>query len=211
MYSPTWFREERLEVLQDAVDKISFGTLVTAGGSGIKASHIPMLIDRTRGSQGTLFGHVARGNSQWRDSKAGEEGLAMFLGPNAYITPRWYKSKQETGKVVPTWNYITVHIRGPVRFFENQERLMDIVTKLTNHHEAYSKSPWRVTDALADYIRKELRSIVGFEMEITRIEGKWKLSQNRSQADRVGVRRGLVERGLSYDEEVSKELNSREE
>ena len=210
MYSPAWFREERLEVLQGAVDAIGFGTLVTAGRSGIMASHIPMLIDRTRGTRGTLFGHVARGNPQWRDSKPGEEGLAMFLGPDAYITPGWYRSRLETGRVVPTWNYVAVHVRGPVSFFEDQQRLMDVVTKLTEHHEAYSKNPWRVTDAPADYVAKELKSIVGFEMEITKIEGKWKLSQNRPQADRDGVRRGLVERGLPGDEEVSKEMDSRE-
>ena len=207
MYSPRWFREERLEVLQGAVDRISFGTLVTAGLSGIIASHIPMLIDRDQGSHGTLFGHLAKGNSQWKDSKPGEEGLAIFLGPDAYITPSWYESKKETGKVVPTWNYITVHVRGPVSFFEDAERLMDIVTKLTKHHEAYSKNPWQVADAPSDYIGRELKSIVGFEMEIARIEGKWKLSQNKPQGDRDGVRKGLAERGRPFDEAVSAEMN----
>jgi len=209
MYSPKWFREGRLKVLQDAVDSISFGTLVTSGRSGILASHIPMLVDRARGDRGTLFGHLARGNSQWRESEPGE-GLAMFLGSDAYITPAWYKSTLETGEVVPTWNYITVHVRGPVTFFDDDRRLLDVVTKLTNHHEAYSKEPWRVTEAPSDYIAKELKSIVGFEMEIAKIEGKWKLSQNRSQADREGVMAGLMERGLPGDGEVSREMQARE-
>ncbi len=209
MYSPTWFREERLEILQAAVDRISFGTLVTEGNSGILASHIPMLIDKERGSKGTLFGHLARGNSQWRDSKPGE-CLAMFLGPDAYITPSWYETRLETGRVVPTWDYIAVHVRGPVRFFDDQARLMDVVTKLTEHHEAYSKNPWRVGDAPPDYIEKELKSVVGFEMEVGVIEGKWKLSQNRTQADRDGAKAGLVERGLPYDGVVSKGIEAHE-
>ena len=211
MYSPTWFREERLEVLQDAIDRISFGTLVTRGDSQILASHLPMLVDRTRGPKGTLFGHMARGNSQWRESDEGAEGLAMFVGPDAYISPSWYKTRLETGKVVPTWNYIAVHVRGPVVFFDDSDRLASMVTKLTEHHEAYIKDPWRVGEAPPDYIEKELKSVVGFEIQIAGIEGKWKLSQNRSQADRDGARAGLEQRGMPYDSTVSKEMKAREE
>ena len=199
-----------MDVLQDEVDRISFGTMITVTKSGIMASHVPMLIDRSRGELGTVFGHVARGNSQWRDSSPGSQGLAVFLGPDAYISPNWYKTKEETGKVVPTWNYVAIHVRGPVTFFEDAERLRGIVTKLTEHHEAYSKKPWNVTDAPAAYVSGELRQIVGFEMPIVKIEGKWKLSQNRPEADRNSVMTHLLERDRLRDEEVSYEMKRRE-
>jgi transcriptional regulator len=153
-----------------------------------------MLIDRSKGDDGILLGHVARGNPQWRESSPGVEGLAVFLGPDTYISPRWYKTKEETGKVVPTWNYIAIHVRGPVTFFEEAARIREIVTKLTEHHEAYSKKPWKVTDAPPDYIDAELRQIVRFEMPVVRIEGKCKMSQNRPDADRNRVMTNLLER-----------------
>jgi transcriptional regulator len=209
LYNPRWFKEERVDVLRNEVDHISFGTLVTVNTSGISASHVPMLIDRSRGELGTLFGHVARGNSQWRDSPAGGQGLAIFLGPDAYVSPSWYPTKKETGKVVPTWNYVAIHVRGPVTFFEDIERIREIVTKLTKHHEAGSKKPWEVTDAPADYIDGELRSIVGFEMPIAKIEGKWKMSQNRPEGDRESVITNLMDRHKLRDEEVSREMKGR--
>jgi transcriptional regulator len=169
-----------------------------------------MLIDTSRGDRGTLFGHVARGNSQWRDSPSGSQGLAVFLGPDAYISPNWYKTKEETGKVVPTWNYVAIHVRGPVAFFEDAERLRGIVTKLTEHHEAYSTKPWKVADAQPDYVSQELKQIVGFEMPVVKIEGKWKMSQNRPDADRNSVMTNLLERDRPRDEEVSYEMKRRE-
>ena len=206
MYNPRWFKEERLEVLQDEVDRISFGTLVTLSKSGLLASHVPMLIDRMKGEQGTLFGHVARGNTQWRDSPVGGQGLATFLGPDAYISPSWYQTRKENGKVVPTWNYVAIHVRGPVTFFEETERIREIVTKLTKHHEKGSKTPWKIADAPANYIEGELGSIVGFEMPIVTIEGKWKLSQNRPEADHENVIANLRERDKLRDEEVAREM-----
>ena len=199
-----------MDVLQDEVDRISFGTMITVTKSGIMASHVPMLIDRSRGELGTVFGHVARGNSQWRDSSPGSQGLAVFLGPDAYISPNWYKTKEETGKVVPTWNYVAIHVRGPVTFFEDAERLRGIVTKLTEHHEAYSKKPWHVTDAPAAYVSGELKQIVGFEMPIVKIEGKWKLSQNQPPERREKVRRALRRQG-GKDAESIAELMERNE
>ena len=206
MYNPRWFKEENVETLQNEVNRLSFGTIITSTKSGIRASHVPMLIDRSRGERGTLFGHVARGNIQWRESSSGNEGLAVFLGPNAYISPSWYKTKQENGKVVPTWNYVAIHVRGSVPFFEGTERLREIVTKLTQHHEVDSKNPWAITDAPADYIEDELKQIVGFEMPIETIEGKWKMSQNRPDADREKVIINLLERDRLRDEEVSREV-----
>lgn len=210
MYTPRWFKEERLSVLHEAIEKIGFGTLVTSGRSGILASHLPMFMEKAKGPKGILVGHMARGNSQWRESKGEESGLAMFLGPNAYISPSWYQTRVETGEVVPTWNYIAVHVRGPVTFFDDKKRLLEIVIRLTEQHEAYSGDAWKVADAPAEYVEKELESVVGFEMPVDSIEGKWKLSQNRPPADREGARRGLVERGLPGDETVSNEMLARD-
>ncbi|HXW37654.1 MAG TPA: FMN-binding negative transcriptional regulator [Nitrososphaerales archaeon] len=206
MYNPRWFKEDRLKVLQEEVEKISFGTIVTQGAKGVMASHVPMLIDRSKGERGTLFGHIARGNSQWRDSASGGEGLAIFLGPDAYISPRWYESKKDDGKVVPTWNYVAIHVRGSVTFFEDPERLREAVTVLTRHHESASTEPWQVTDAPSAYIDGELKSIVGFEMPIKTIEGKWKMSQNRPEPDQRGVKTSLLERGGPRDAEVSERV-----
>jgi len=195
-----------VDILQDEVNRVSFGTIVTLAKTGILASHVPMLIDRSRGEFGTLFGHVARGNLQWRDSVPGGQGLAVFLGPDAYISPSWYKTKEETGKVVPTWNYIAIHVRGPVNWFEDTERIRGIVTNLTGHHEADSKKPWHVTDAPADYVDGELKQIVGFEMPVAKIEGKWKMSQNRPEEDRSRAATNLLERDRPKDREVSREI-----
>jgi transcriptional regulator len=207
MYNPRWFKEERVEVLQAEVERSGFGTLITNGKSGIVASHIPMLIDKARGEKGVLFGHIARGNQQWRETPPGSEGLAVFLGPDAYITPRWYAKTKEDGKVVPTWNYVTVHVRGPVTFFEDPKKLRQFVTELTKRHEAGAEEPWEVDKAPQEFIRGELRSIVGFEMPISSIEGKYKLSQNRSDADREGAKAGLKGRGGRKDLDVLDRMN----
>jgi transcriptional regulator len=209
LYNPRWFKEERVDLLQDEVNRLSFGTIITTTKGGILASHVPMLVDSTRGEFGTLFGHVARGNAQWRDSALGGQGLAVFLGPDAYISPSWYRTKVDTGKVVPTWNYIAIHVRGPVTFFEETERIRGIVTNLTEHHEADSSKPWKITDAPGNYIDEELRQIVGFEMPIVKIEGKWKMSQNRPEADQKNVIARLLERDRLRDKEVSTEMKRR--
>jgi len=172
---------------------------VISGSDGFEASHVPMLIDPEPTPYGTLRGHVARANSQWRNAEkkpaVGVQALVMFLGPNAYITPSWYATKKQTGKVVPTWNYTAVHAHGAVTFFEDRDRLLDIVTRLTKRHEGQRAAPWAVTDAPADYIATMLKAIVGFEMPIARLEGKWKLGQNRSAEDIAGVREGLQANG----------------
>ena len=166
-----------------------------------------MLIDPSNGNLGTLFGHVARGNPQWRESS--DEGLATFIGPDAYITPEWYATKKLDGKTVPTWNYIEVQARGPISFFDDPQRLLEIVTRLTNHHESASEKPWHVSDAPAEYIRSELKSIVGFEMRVSKLDGKWKLSQNRTAEDREGVKLGLAKRNRPGDVQVSREMGAR--
>jgi transcriptional regulator len=192
MYLPATFKEERVAVLHDAIRRIKVGTLVTLGSEGLEASHLPMLIDPEPAPFGTLFGHLARANPQWKRAATEPQVLVTFLGPNAYVTPSWYETKRETGKVVPTWNYIAIHAYGTPRFIQDRDELLGIVTRLTNTHEGERKQPWAVTDAPADYIDGMLKAIVGFALPLTRLEGKWKLSQNRSPADIAGVREGTA-------------------
>jgi transcriptional regulator len=185
MYVPDHFREDRPDVLQDAVRRIGFATLIT---TGMDANHLPMLLQ-----DGMLRGHVARANPVW---KAGDdEALAIFLGPHAYVSPGWYPSKAETGKVVPTWNYLTVHARGAIRWIQDADWLRAHVDALSDAHEAGRAEPWAVADAPTAYIDSLVRAIVGFEIAIETLEGKWKLSQNRSDPDREGVRDNLVRDG----------------
>jgi transcriptional regulator len=195
MYVPSQFREDRVPVLQDAIDAAGLATLVTVDAQGLDASHVPMLLDRSAGPLGTLYGHIARPNPQWRAAAPIFPALAIFLGPDAYVTPSWYATKQETGKVVPTWNYVAVHAHGPVKFFDDEERLLALVTKLTDAREARREHPWAVSDAPAEFIRAHLKGIVGFELPIAKLEGKWKMSQNRPPEDRAGVAQGLGREG----------------
>ena len=199
-----------MEVLQLEVNKISFGAIITIGPSGIMVSHVPMLLDPSRGRLGTLFGHLAKGNSQWRDSSVGGEGVATFMGPDAYVSPNWYPTKLVNGEQVPTWNYIEVQVRGPVAFFDDPKKLMAVVADLSDHHEADSQDPWRVSDAPTEYVGRQLKSIVGFEMQISGIEGKWKLSQNKTKEDRDGVKLGLAKRNRPGDTLVSREMQTHE-
>jgi transcriptional regulator len=185
MYVPDIFREDRKDVLHQAMRQIAFATLVT---KDLEANHLPMLLEGNM-----LRGHVARANPVW---KAGEgAALAIFLGPHAYVSPNWYPSKAETGKAVPTWNYITVHARGTIRWVQDADWLRAHVTALSNAHEAPRPEPWAVSDAPDSYIESMLRGIVGFELTIESLEGKYKLSQNRDDADRAGVREAFAREG----------------
>lgn len=204
LYNPAQFKQDDVGALHDAIRAHGFGTLVTLGADGLEASHVPMMIEPAPGPYGTLIGHVAKANPQWRSVRPDVAALAMFLGPNAYITPAWYPSKHEGGKVVPTWNYTAIHASGTLTFFEDPERLLRLVTRLTEHHEAGRAAPWKVTDAPADYVQGMLKGIVGFELAITRLEGKWKMSQNRPAADRTGVVEGLTREGGPTEAEVAK-------
>jgi transcriptional regulator len=189
VYIPPLFNEDRIDVLHDAIRRTGLATLVTLTADGLIASHVPMLLDPDPAPYGMLIGHVARPNPQARGAIG--EALAIFQGPEAYITPSWYATKRVNGKVVPTWNYVTIHAYGTVEFFDDRERLRDVVTRLTQREETPRAEPWAVTDAPADFIDGMLKGIVGFALPITRLEGKWKMSQNRPAEDRGGVVAGL--------------------
>lgn len=191
MYLPTTFRQEDLAELHAQIQANPFALLASTGSEGVQASHLPLLLEPQEGEFGTLYGHFARANPHWRELQHSAEALAVFSGAHAYVSPSWYPSKAEHGKVVPTWNYVAVHARGPLELIEEPERLLQIVTRLSAQHEAARPQPWAVSDAPRDYLDGMLRAIVGFALPIRRLEGKWKLSQNRSAADRAGVRDGL--------------------
>ena len=192
MYTPPAFVEDDPSALRQLIREARLSSLVTATAEGLIATPLPLILDENEGEHGVLYGHVARANPQWRLPAAGE-ALVIFSGPDAYVSPSWYASKREHGKVVPTWNYVAVHAYGQVEFFEDEGRLQDVVTRLTNLHEQPRAEPWAVTDAPAQFIRSQLKEIVGLRLPIARIEGKRKMSQNRPEADRVGVAEGLTE------------------
>jgi transcriptional regulator len=191
MYIPPAFREDDPAALQAIIRDARLASLVTATAGGLLATPMPLYLRPEEGPHGTLYGHVARANPQWGQASLGE-AMAIFQGPDAYITPAWYAGKQEHGKVVPTWNYVAVHAYGLAEFFDDEARLLEAVTRLTLRHESPRPQPWAVTDAPADFIRVQLRGIIGLRLPIARIEGKRKMSQNRSAADRAAVAAGLA-------------------
>jgi transcriptional regulator len=193
MYVPGHFEETRPEVLGRLIHDHPLAALVTLGRDGLSANHIPLELDPRPAPLGTLRGHVARANPVWRDFSRDVEVLAIFQGPQAYISPAWYETKKETGKVVPTYNYIVVHAYGPLRIVEDRAWLRALVERLTNRHEAARPEPWKVTDAPAGYIEQMLGAIIGVEIPLTRLVGKWKVSQNRPAVDRDGVVSALGE------------------
>ena len=207
MYMPSAFRQDDLAELHAQMQASPFALLTSAGAAGVQASHLPLLLEPGEGEFGTLYGHFARANQHWRDLQDGAEALTVFSGPDAYISPGWYPAKAEHGKVVPTWNYIAVHARGPVELIEEPERLLQIVSRLSDQHESGRERPWAVSDAPRDYLDSMLRAIVGFALPIRRLEGKWKLGQNRSAADQAGVRDGLAASPSPGDRELAARMS----
>jgi transcriptional regulator len=194
VYVPTHFEETRTDVLHALIRAHPLAALVTQTPDGLVANHLPFEIDPDPAPFGTLRGHMARANPQWR-TPSDAPALAIFQGPSAYVSPAWYATKQDTGRVVPTWNYAVVHAHGPLRVIHDRDWLREFVTRLTTRHEAARPDPWQVTDAPVDYIDTQLAAIVGIEMPIAQLEGKWKVSQNRPPADRAGVVEGLLREG----------------
>ena len=202
MYMPPAFRDDNQESLRATIRAARLANFITATADGPMATPLPLYLDESEGEHGVIYGHLAKANPQWRVPPLGD-ALAIFMGPDAYVTPTWYATKQETGKVVPTWNYVAVHASGPVEFFDDPVRLLDIVTRLTNLHEGERALPWAVSDAPPDFIQSQLRGIVGLRMPITRLEGKRKMSQNRSETDRARVAAGLAASERASDREVA--------
>jgi transcriptional regulator len=195
MYQPAHFSESRPEVLRELVRSHPFGLLVTQDDAGeLSADGVPFLLDDDpAGGPGILRAHVARANPLWQSARADRDSLVVFQGPQAYISPAWYPGKAEHGKVVPTWNYVLVQGRGRLRAIEDPAWLHAFVTRLTDRHEQPRPAPWAVSDAPADYVATMLKAIVGLELVLSELVGKWKVTQNRSAADRDGVARGLSE------------------
>jgi transcriptional regulator len=191
LYLPAHFDEKRTDVLHALMRARPLATLVTNCDSGLVANHIPMETVAEPPPHGSIRGHIARANPLWREYRAASEALAIFHGPQAYVSPSFYPSKQETGEVVPTWNYAVVHARGTLRFVEDTGWLRALVTRLTREHEAPRQVPWKIEDAPPPYVERMLSLIVGFEFSIASLTGKWKLSQNHSAANREGVAAGL--------------------
>jgi transcriptional regulator len=203
MYVPPAFREDDLATLHAMMRDTRLASFVTATDEGLVATPLPLFLVPEEGSRGTLYGHLARANPQWKLALRGD-AMALFTGKDAYVSPSWYAAKAEHGKVVPTWNYLAVHAYGPVEFFDDADRLLELVTRLTDLHEGSRAAPWAVRDAPEAFIRAQLRGIVGLRMPITRIEGKRKMSQNRSAEDRAGVAAGLAASDCPSDREVAR-------
>ena len=201
MYLPAHFEETRPEVLHALVHDHPLGLLVTRDAAGeLAANSVPCILDADpAGGPGILRAHVARANPLWRAARGDVDTLVVFQGEQAYISPAFYPSKAEHGKVVPTWNYVMVQARGRLRAVEDTDWLRAFVTRLTERHEAPRAQPWAVSDAPADYIATMLRAIVGIEIVLSSLTGKWKVSQNRSAPDREGVARGLADAGIRFE------------
>ena len=199
MYQPPHFREDRLDVQHALIRTHALGLLITAGPGGLQANNIPFLIDATASAQGTLRAHLARANPQMDELAAVSECLVVFQGPQHYISPSLYPTKQETHKVVPTWNYITVHAWGAPRVIDDADWLRAQVDALTQSQEQRRAAPWQVSDAPETFIASQLKGIVGIEIPIARIEGKWKVSQNRPAVDQAGVAAALRGAGANAE------------
>jgi transcriptional regulator len=191
MYVPDAFAEHRLSVLHAAIESCGLPIFVTTTPQGPDATHLPMMLAPDEGPFGTLHFHLARANPQWRTAANGP-ALVIFSGPDGYVSPSWYPAKAEHGRVVPTWNYVTVHASGIPDIYDDPDRLHALVTRLTEKHERDRATPWAVSDAPAAYVARQLRAIVGVALPIASLTGKWKLGQNRSAADQAGLRAGYA-------------------
>ncbi|MDD2059598.1 FMN-binding negative transcriptional regulator [Pseudomonas sp. GD03860] len=191
MFTPSSYKETDLDQLHHLIEQTRLAVLVTQDEQGLQASHLPLLLDRSQGSNGTLYGHFARANRQWQALENGAEALVVFAGPDAYVSAGYYPSKAQDPRTVPTWNYVAVHAWGKAQVFHDADHLLDIVRRLSDHHEQRQAKPWSVDEAPADYMAGMLKAIVGFALPINRLQGTRKLSQNRTTIDIEGVRTSL--------------------
>lgn len=203
MYIPEHFEETRIDVLQDLIRTHPLATLVTMSSIGINANHIPLHFTQVSGQYGTLQGHVARANPMWSDLNKKVEALVIFQGPNSYITPSWYPTKHEHGKVVPTWNYVVVHAYGTLRVIDDSIWVKGQLELLTTQQEELFSKPWKISDAPAEFTDRMIGAIVGIEILITKLTGKWKVSQNQSALNKAGVVQGLQSLGSTETSELA--------
>jgi transcriptional regulator len=208
VYLPAYFKESRAEVLHALMRARPLATLVAVCDSGLVANHIPVETLSEPAPHGMLRGHIARANPLWREYRAGAEALAVFQGPQVYISPSFYPIKKETGEVVPTWDYAVVHAHGTLRFVQDAAWLEALVVRLTDSHERSRAQPWKVADAPPPYVEKMLAMIVGFEFDITALTGKWKISQNHPARNREGVVEGLSAAQDADSREIASLLSS---
>jgi transcriptional regulator len=211
LYLPAYFEESRTDVMHGLMRARPLATLVTLSDTGLIANHVPVETLPEPLPHGMLRGHIARANPLWRTYRADSEALAIFQGPQAYISPSFYPTKQETGEVVPTWDYAVVHARGTLQFVQDGVWLRALVSRLTEAHEASRQMPWKIDDAPPPYIEQMLSLIVGFEFSIASLTGKWKLSQNHPAANRLGVVKGLRDAAGAESREVADMLSSLED
>ncbi|MET0498603.1 MAG: FMN-binding negative transcriptional regulator [Steroidobacteraceae bacterium] len=209
MYVPKHFEETDRQVLHSLIRAHPLGTWVTLASTGLLVNHIPFLLSAAGGTHGTLVGHVARANPVWKTFSTTEPSVVIFQGAESYISPSWYASKQEHGKVVPTWNYAVVHAHGMPRAIEDPAWILDLVSRLAEEHENQQPLPWRVGDAPPDYIDRLLGAIVGIEIPVQALAGKWKVSQNRPVQDRRGVIAGLESRDDARAREMAELVSQR--
>ena len=209
MFSPQSFKETRINILHQLIKRRPLGVLSAIIDDEIIVNHIPFVLEEKEGEFGMLQCHVARANPVWKGLSQQKEVVVIFQGENSYISPSWYPSKQEHGKVVPTWNYIAVQARGLPKVIEDRHWLLAHVSTLSDAHESAMKEPWKVADAPAEYINKLTNAIVGIEIPITALNGTWKLSQNRSKEDQVGIIENLESQADANARSIAKALKSR--
>lgn len=197
MHIQPHFAETRLPVLHELIRLRPLATFIIANGDDIVVNHMPLMIDCDAAETGVLKGHIPRSNRIWNSLNGQRNAVAIFHGPESYVSPSWYPSKREHGKAVPTWNYVVVHAHGRPTAIHDAAWLREHLEAMTTKHEAAQAAPWQLADAPSDYIELMLRNIVGIEMPIARLEGKWKISQNRPEEDRLAVARALIEHGDS--------------
>jgi len=205
MYTPPPFVIDDLDQLHAAIERYSFALIVSRSGEQLVATHLPLLLDRPAGPSGTLWGHFARANPQWREA-GGQEVLVAFSGPHAYISPQWYEAE----RVVPTWNYVAVHAYGRLELIEDPRQTMELLQRTVRHYEANQPQPWLLADQPADFLERLAQQIVAFRIPIERLEGKWKLNQNHPQERRERVKSALERSGREDDREIAKLMRERQ-
>jgi transcriptional regulator len=202
MYSPSHFQEDRPEIIRDLIDRFPLATIVYQSDKVLCAEHVPLILDPSFNPAVRMLGHVARGNGLWR-IRPDEEVLVIFQGPSLYVSPNWYATKTDGGKVVPTWNYVVVHATCRLRAIQDPDRLLQIVTAMTDQMEATQRQPWKVTDAPPSYIERMIAAIVGIELDVIKWHGKWKVSQNQPEANQLSLVSQLLSDGSERAQEMA--------